>query len=124
MLRKQSKKEEVPNLLELTPERLVDYKKRDDGIIDLVIPKFRHKLLKDFFMKRLQKPTWKVELDEIGTFVWENIDGKTNVEKIGKKMAAHFGENVEPVYERLNQFLYMLRSHKFIQFKEWTGKAG
>jgi hypothetical protein len=123
MLKRKNNKEELPNLLELTPEKLVDSEKLDDGTINLIVPRFRHKWIKNFFMRKLKKPTWKVDLDEIGSFVWEHIDGQTNVERIGTEMEQQFGEKVEPVYERLNQFLFIMRSHEFIKFREWSGKS-
>lgn len=122
MRRKNKEPNELPNLLELTPQRVVDSTKRDDGRIDLVVPKFRHKWLKKFFMKKLKQPTWRVELDEVGSFVWQNVDGIKNVGKIGKELENEFGEKVEPVYERLNQFFYMMRNQEFIRFIGWSGK--
>jgi hypothetical protein len=120
MLRRRKHKE--VNLLELIPERIVESAKRDDGLIDLIVPKFRHRYLKEFFMKRMKKPTWKVELDEIGTFVWDQMDGKTTVEDIGKKMQKKFGDKVEPIYDRLNQFFYLMKQHDFISFQNYPGK--
>ncbi len=122
-MRKNKNKDETPNLLELTPERLVDCKTRNDGNIDLIIPKFRHKWIKNFFMKKMKHPTWRVELDDVGSFVWECVDGRNNVETIAVKLEKKFGEKVDPVYERLNQFLYMLRNNEFIRFVEWNGKG-
>ena len=119
---KRKNKEEIPNLLDLTPEKLVDSEKRTDGLIDLVVPKFKNRLARRIFEKRMKKPTWKVELDNIGSFVWEQIDGNRNVMDIGARMKNKFGDSVEPVYDRLNQFLFVMRSHEFICFREWSDK--
>jgi hypothetical protein len=90
MSRKKQNKEEAPNFLELIPERLVEGNKTSDGLTHLVIPKFRGKRLGKFLTNRLRHPTWKLDLDEIGTFVWDQIDGRTKVETISVKMINHF----------------------------------
>lgn len=122
MLRKKQNNEEIPNLLELIPERLVECNKTSDGLTHLVIPKFRGKRIGPFLTKRLRHPTWKIDLDEIGTFVWDQIDGKKTIEKISEKMQSRFGDKVEPVYDRLNVFLYTMRKEELIRFKNWQNK--
>lgn len=122
MLRKKRNSEEAPNLLHLIPEKLVESKSNDHGLAYLVIPKFRGKRTGEWLTKKLRHPTWKIDLDEIGTYVWSQIDGKSNVEKIGKKMQERFGEKCEPVYDRLNQFLYTMRREDLIRFVNWQSK--
>lgn len=122
MLRKKANKEEAPNLLELIPERLVECNKTAEGLTYLVIPKFRGKRFGAFLTNRLRHPTWKIDLDEIGTFVWDQIDGKKTVDKISEKMKSRFGDKVEPVYERLNAFLYTMRKEELIRFTNWQKK--
>jgi hypothetical protein len=122
MSRKKQNNEETPNLLELIPERLVEGNKTSDGLTHLVIPKFRGKRFGKFLTGRLRHPTWKLDLDEVGSFVWNEIDGKANVEKISEKMKSHFGDKVEPVYDRLNLFLFSMRKEELIRFKNWQSK--
>jgi len=121
MLRRRKRNEEV-NLLDLIPQRTVDSNKREDGLTELVVPKFRNKYLKAFFRKRLEKPTWKVELDEIGTYVWDQVDGNTTVGEIGNSLEKKFGEKVEPVYDRLNRFFSLMIQHEFVCFINYPGK--
>jgi hypothetical protein len=122
MLRRKRNKEEAPNLLHLIPEKLVESDMKDDGLAYLVVPKFRGKHTGKWLTKRMRHPTWKLDLDEVGTYVWDQIDGKSNVEKIGNKMKEHFGDNVEPVYDRLNLFLYTMRREDLIRFVNWQAE--
>lgn len=109
-------------MLTLIPEKLVESEKKDDGLLYLVIPKFRGKRTGKWLTSKLKHPTWKIDLDEVGSFVWEQIDGRTNVEKIGERMQKHFGEKVEPVFDRLNLFLYTMRKEDLIRFSNWQTK--
>ena len=56
-----------------------------------------------------------IRLDEFGSFVWNCIDGKSNVYDIGKKVRAHFGERTEPLYQRLSQFFKTLENARYIE---------
>ena len=103
-----------PNLLDLAPVRLVESERTPEDRAILLRPKFTWKPLAKLLQPRLPRPYFKVHLDEIGTFVWDRIDGQTTVGVIADAAREHFGERIEPVYERLKQFLYQLESGKFI----------
>lgn len=55
-----------------------------------------------------------IELDEFGSFIWQQIDGKRDVYAIGEKVKAKFGDKAEPLYTRLCTYIKTLRNHKFI----------
>ena len=58
-----------------------------------------------------------VHLDANGSFVWPLIDGQRNIAEIGALVREHFGEECEPLYERLIKFFEILKSYNFISFK-------
>lgn len=58
-----------------------------------------------------------VSLDELGSFVWEQIDGQRSIYQIGQLVNEEFGKSAEPLYERLSKYFYNLNSTKFITFK-------
>ena len=107
-------RKEAPNLLDLKPVRLVESERTDDDRVTLLKPKFTWRPLAKLVQPRLKRPYYKIHLDEIGTFVWDRIDGETTVGAIADAAKEHFGEKIEPVYDRLKQFLYQLESGKFI----------
>ena len=102
------------NLLELTPKQLVEYTNSDDGIVTLSLPKFRTKIAKVIFSKMKNK-TYTLKLDAIGSFVWNECDGEKNVHDISQNMLEEFGEEIEPVYERISLFLKTLTNVKAIE---------
>lgn len=59
-----------------------------------------------------------IHLDDNGSFVWLQIDGKTDITNIGKRVDEHFGEKAQPLYERLVKFFEILVNYGFVTWKE------
>ena len=59
-----------------------------------------------------------IHLDEMGSFIWPILDGEKSIIEIGKDVSAHFGENAEPLYERLAKYFQILDSYGFIAWKK------
>ncbi|MCD6524372.1 MAG: PqqD family protein [Thermococcus sp.] len=95
------------------PNPKVRLKKIDDKYY-LLIP-MDSKL--DFLARRLHGDYRRIELDEIGAYTWELCDGRRTVREIGKALRARFGEEVEPLYERLVTFLFELAKRYLVEFK-------
>ncbi|MFH0733757.1 MAG: PqqD family protein [bacterium] len=74
-------------------------------------PTFIEKL---FFKKMINKP-YKIDLDEIGSFIWLLCDGKNDVNKIIEISKSQFGEKIEPCEQRVLAFIEQLRSKKLIE---------
>ncbi|AEH25349.1 PqqD family protein [Pyrococcus yayanosii] len=72
----------------------------------------------DFLARMLHGDYRRLELDEVGAYVWQLCDGRRNVEEIGRKLREKFGDEVEPLYERLVTFLLQLAKRGLITFKE------
>ena len=86
------------------------------GIVT-VLEKQDHKIQNFFRRLRFRIPQHKkTELDAYGSFVFKNLDGKTSVEELGNRLREHFGDQIEPVYDRLVAYLqYLERSAGFIR---------
>ena len=65
-----------------------------------------------FFLKRPKIS--HIDLDEYGSFLWKHITGNSTVEDLGRRMKESFGEQAEPLYERLIKYLQILRNNRFI----------
>jgi hypothetical protein len=104
------------NLLELVPEQLVDSTRDDEGIITILGPRFKTGFMKKLVGSRLKSPYFKIALDDIGTTVWENIDGTQNIGKISDILKEKFGEKIEPVNNRLAMFFTQLEMSRFIVY--------
>jgi hypothetical protein len=60
---------------------------------------------------------YRVDLDDVGTFVWKRCDGSISVEELARAMRGEFGERVEPVEDRLVTFLKSLQRGRFITLR-------
>lgn len=89
---------------------IVTLQKENNGIFDKIAQKF------------FKRPKISyIHLDKYGSFIWQIIDGEKNIIKLGEEVKARFGEDAEPLYERLAKFFQILDSYKFI---EWNEKDG
>lgn len=70
----------------------------------------------DFLARKLHGDYRRVELDEVGAYVWELCDGRRDIKEIGKLLKTRFGEKVEPLYERLITFMLELERRGLIKF--------
>lgn len=107
------------NYLEKVPVRNPEFawKEDDQGMVtvDMV-----HKGIFD----RLAQKLWvtpkvsHVKLDRFGSFVWKQMDGSRNIIDIGALVREEFGEQAEPLYERLAKFVKMLGDNRFVIFSK------
>ncbi len=110
------------NLLDFVPIKSNNQKfeqvEKEDGLITIVI--HRNSLFDKFIRKFIKKTpeTFKVDLDVFGSFVYSRIDGTRNIFEIGQEVKAHFGEDCEPLYERLGAFCNLLKNNDFIVFRK------
>jgi hypothetical protein len=56
-----------------------------------------------------------VHLDEMGSYIWQLIDGKTNIIGLGERVKEHFGESAEPLYPRISKYFQILLSYGFVK---------
>lgn len=67
----------------------------------------------------LKKPkTSYIHLDEIGSFVWPQLDGEKTILELGELVDEMFGEAARPLYERLAKYFQILESYDFVKFKQ------
>jgi hypothetical protein len=102
------------NLLELTPQRTRDYEIDDEGLVTIKLPRFKSEALRVLLVPRWKRPHVHLRLDRIGSFVWKQCDGGCTVNVIAERMKEQFGEDAEPVHERLRVFLQQLHRSTWI----------
>ena len=67
----------------------------------------------------LKKPKISyIHLDEMGSFIWPLLDGDKTVFEIGEAVKEKFGDAANPLYERLNKYIKILKDYNFIYFKD------
>lgn len=116
-MRKKSKGE--VNFLDFIPVicESQQYKEDEEGHIVVCIER---KSIYDRIARAIRKRTPKYSyftLDDHGSFVWRQIDGVRSVYEIGKLVREEFGEDAEPLYERLSKFIQILWMNEFIQYR-------
>ncbi len=62
-------------------------------------------------------PVSYVHLDEMGSFLWPHMDGEKDIIQLGELVKERFGEDAEPLYERLAVYMQRLESYRFILWK-------
>jgi hypothetical protein len=105
------------NYLEVIPIRKCDFNTNEDGEVTLIVPKFKNEKFNKWFLNH-RKRFFRISLDEVGSVVWQQIDGQCKVYEICNKAAEVLGEKVQPVDQRVTKFLTMLYDARYISFKE------
>ncbi len=108
------------NYLERIPKHCpsITWKTDDDGIVTLEIANtgWANRIAQKIFKRpRISY----IHLDKFGSFVWTVTDGKNDITELGKSVKEKFGNEAEPLYERLAQYFRILDSYHFI---EWANK--
>jgi hypothetical protein len=58
-----------------------------------------------------------IKLDELGSFIWNQMDGRRTVYDISELVKARFGDKAEPLLDRLVKFLEILKAQKWINLE-------
>ena len=105
------------NYLELTPYCVHKHVIEDNGLVTVMLPRFKNKLLLSLLPPK-RSPFVKIHLDELGSSVWLAIDGNRNVETIINDLEDKQGEKIKPAEERITKFFTTLYQNKFIGFNQ------
>ena len=54
----------------------------------------------------------------MGSFIWPLLDGDKTIIQLGEYVKKEFGENANPLYERLAKYFQILDSYHFITWNE------
>ena len=95
------------------PVRECKHELKGDLVL-VIFDKFKKSWL-DKIIKPKKEKIAKIELDELGSFVWLNCDGKRTVSEIINLTEENFSE-AEKIAERVKLFFTQLESKKFIRF--------
>jgi len=105
------------NYMDATPIRRTKYETGENGIVTLVVPKFKNQNLNNFLFHP-RKRFFRIALDELGSAVWLQIDDRSKVVEICRKAQEVCGEQIDPVEQRVTKFLTSLYEARYISFKE------
>jgi Leu/Phe-tRNA-protein transferase len=105
--------EERPSWGAQRPRRLCAWAE-EDARVAILVPRFGRGRIGRKLEQWLRSKPYRVHLDDIGAFVWQQCDGATTVDAMAHIMRQKFGERVEPVEERLVTFLEQLLRGRFV----------
>ena len=111
-----NKKNAELNILDLIPKRLLEHELNNEGLIDVLVPRFKIKFLQKLIPQNIS-PYIKANLDDMGSKVWELIDGTHTARDIADVMKEKLSD-VEQIHQRVGLFLQKLYKNNFITFVE------
>jgi hypothetical protein len=109
------KKKEQQNLLEMVPVRVYEWEENE--IVKVKIPRFKSKVGKRFCRAFKKEQTYNVNLDKYGSEAWKLCDGDRTIEAIGSALKEKFGDEVEPVNERIAELFQIMEANGLITYK-------
>ncbi len=113
-----TEKTKSENYLERRPVRPehILWSADEEGIVTLDIENkgFFNRIAQKFFRK---PKISHIHLDKMGSFVWPLIDGEKDIVALGVLVKEQFGEEAEPLYERLAKYFQILDSYSFVEWK-------
>lgn len=111
-------KKEKENYLDYIPRpnRLYETSVNEAGHVEILT---EHKGIYNVIAQKIfKKPRFShIELDDFGSFVWQQMDGEKTIFQIGSEVKIQFGEKAEPLYERLSKFMHILHDQHYIVYE-------
>ncbi|MBR5635454.1 MAG: PqqD family protein [Pseudobutyrivibrio sp.] len=81
-------------------------------IVEMENKGFTNRVAQKFFKKPAVS---KITLEGMGSFIWTCIDGKRSIYDIGLLVHDRFGDEAEPLYERLSVYMKHLEQVGFVK---------
>ena len=111
-------KKKADSVLDYIPKHnsLYEYRENEQGNIEVkMINRGLFNRIAQIFFRR-PKVSW-IELPGMGSFVWRQMDGKKTVYEIGQEMKKAYGDEAEPLYEKLCTYIKSLHNMCFIVYE-------
>lgn len=106
--------------MDLAPVRAAGWKEFDEGRVIIERPKPTGR---GFQRLRSWARYWLavkcIRLDARGSYAWRHLDGECTVAELAEEMRCHFGEEIEPVEERVGQLIRMLYEEDLLLYPGW-----
>jgi len=106
-------------MLELAPRRAAEWEEAGGRVI-LLRPRPRTRGVRGWLDGVFHAlSAGRIRLDEVGSFAWLSFDGRRTVAEVATLMTQEFGDQVDPVEERLAHHVWTLRKEGFLVYPEW-----
>lgn len=118
-MRKSKKNVVSGNYLDYIPviSKSCEYKIGEDGKVIIMVE--NKGVINTIAQKLFKRPRFtKVHLDKMGNFIWPLLDGERTIYDISVLVKERFGDEAEPLYNRLVQYLRNVESYGFIEIQK------
>lgn len=112
--RKYNREKILKEWLNFYPLRQIESEVNHQNLVVLLIPQKVGWIVRKIF-PRFQNKINRINLDEIGSFIWNCLDGQQSLQTICDKLENQFGERVHHCQERTVIFTQQLYKQKFIK---------
>ena len=93
------------------------YQLEEDGNITVLVK--NKGIMNRLAQKFLHKPeVSQIHLDGMGRFIWKLMDGNRTIYDIAVRVDEEFGEDAQPLYNRLVAYIKNLEMYQFIQLQK------
>ncbi len=104
---------EMSDIKDAYPVRICEFEE-NDGLVTVLFYKQKLNWLDRTIFKRWAQKPMKIDLDNIGSFVWNLCDGKHSVFEIAELLKKEMGEDFEKPNERVELFIKQMYKNKLI----------
>jgi hypothetical protein len=112
-----------PPFSSLVPVRAHRWEEGDAGRVTVFVPKFSGRFTRRWLMPLLARPEVRLRLDELGSFVWRECDGRTTVAELAERVHRRFGDAPGEALSRVSSFVRQLARTTSVTFLAPVGPA-
>ena len=114
--KKQARQETtVEEFLKYVPKKAnLEWRLNSEGIVEITVPKFKSNFGKSLCKLIRKDNTFSAKMDKIGSFVWQEIDGKKNTSQILTKLKKKFPDEKD-IDQRLFLFLRQMNNLDYLE---------
>lgn len=110
------KKKQQKNYLDLVPVRAPEIGFHPDGEHTIALEVENRGVFNRIAQRLFHRPrVTNVHLDQYGSFLWEQMDGRRTVMELASLQKERFGEEVEPLYPRIVKCVQIMESYRFVK---------
>ncbi len=101
------------NLMELYPLQACSFTE-NEGVVTVEYVNPNPSFLDKYIFKKLGRKPSKIDLDEIGSFLWAYFDGNHTLQEIVRIGEEKFGSKIYPAEERISDFVLQMAETRLI----------
>ena len=106
------------NFLDLIPMRTHGHRIGADGLVNVIFPKFGNPRFARWFIPNRKPTEITIKLEKFGSSTWQAIDGKKTMQEICDILLEKYGDEIQPVTERMSKYISLIYQHDHITFAQ------